>query len=331
MTGIQGLKSNLFKYLSITEVNRAILVLFMGVIINFVNPFFLSASNLWLILVWGSVYSLMVMGEMLYLLVGAIDLSCAGVICLSNVLAAALIMWYGFKVWQAVLIVLALGAGVGLATGLFSACFSPPFKFMLPSFIFTLMLNFVFVGAMRIITRAFSIYGLPDAYRAIGSTTVGPIPITTIYLLVISALLVYLLYYKPIGRHIYATGLNDDVARRVGVDIKKVRLIALSIGSLLQAFVGVIVGSYLAVGSVLIGPAYLLPILAGAFIGGVSLAGGEGTVFGAILGGFMVYLMENIIVTLGIAAFWKEVVIGLCLILFVIFDFIQKRRAIARV
>jgi ribose transport system permease protein len=269
----------------------------------------------------------MVIGEMLYLLVGAIDLSCAGVICLSNVLAAALIMWYGLKVWQAVLIVLILGVGVGLATGLFSAYFSPPFKFMLPSFIFTLMINFVLIGAMRIITRAFSIYGLPDSYRVIGSAVVVSIPITAIYLLVVSAILVYILYYKPIGRHMYATGLNDEVARRVGVHVKKVRLIALSIGSLLQAFVGIIIGSYLAVGSVLIGPAYLLPILAGAFIGGVSLAGGEGTVFGAILGGFMVYLMENIIVTLGIAAFWKEVVIGLCLILFVIFDFIQKRKA----
>jgi ribose transport system permease protein len=331
MTDNQELKMDLLKYLSITEVNRTALIIFICIIINFVNPFLLSAANLWLILVWGSIYSLSIIGQMLYLLVGAIDLSSGGVICLSNVLASVLIMWYNFEVWQAVLIVLILGFAIGLATGLFSVYFSPPFKFMLPCFIFTLMLNFVFIGAMRVITRAFSVYGLPDSYRAIGYATVGPIPIVAIYMLAVLAILVYFLYYRPIGRHVYAIGLNDEVARRVGVNVKKVRLIALGSGSLLQAFVGIIIGSYLAVGSVLIGPAYLLPILAGAFIGGISLAGGEGTPFGAILGGFTVYLMENIIVALAIEAFWKEVVVGLCLIVFVIFDFIQKRRAIARV
>lgn len=80
--------------------------------------------------------------------------------------------------------------------------------------------------------------------------------------------------------------------------------------------------------SVLIGPSYLLPILAGAFIGGVSLAGGEGSPHGAVLGGFAVYLIENIIVVLAISAFWKEVATGLFLFLFVLFDFYQKRRRI---
>jgi ribose/xylose/arabinose/galactoside ABC-type transport system permease subunit len=79
----------------------------------------------------------------------------------------------------------------------------------------------------------------------------------------------------------------------------------------------------------LIGPPYLLPILAGAFIGGISLAGGEGSPFGAVLGGYTVYLIENIIVVLAIAAFWKEVVIGLFLLFFVIFEFYRRKRVAA--
>jgi ribose/xylose/arabinose/galactoside ABC-type transport system permease subunit len=78
---------------------------------------------------------------------------------------------------------------------------------------------------------------------------------------------------------------------------------------------------------VLIGPPYLLNIIAGAFIGGISLAGGEGSPYGAILGGFTVYLIENIIVILNISAFWKEVVIGLFLLFFVVFEFLRRRRA----
>ncbi|MEM4311578.1 MAG: ABC transporter permease [Nitrososphaerales archaeon] len=327
---MRRLNQNLLKYLSITEVNRFLLLIFLSIFIFALNPFFLSEANLGLVLVWGSIYAIMVMGATLYLLVGALDLSFGGVITLSNVLAAILMLWYGFPVWLAVLIVLILGFTTGLATCYFGLTFSPPFRFILPTFIFTLMLSFVYIGAMRIVTRAFPVYGLPESYSLISRSTIGPIPIVTIYMIVILAILGFFIYYRPIGKHIYATGLNDDVARRVGVNVKKVRLIALSVGSLIQAFAGVLLGSQLAQGSVLIGPTYLLPILAGAFIGGVSLAGGEGSLFGAILGGFTIYLIENIIVTLAVEAFWKEVVVGLFLLLFVLLDFIQKRRTMRR-
>jgi ribose transport system permease protein len=273
----------------------------------------------------------MVLGEMLYLIPAGLDLSFGGVICISNVIAAMLILRYGFEIWQAVLIVLIIGAAIGLATGLFGTYFSPPFRFILPVFIFTLMLNFVLIGVARIITRAFPIYGFPASYSLIAKATLGPIPIVFIYVLIVLAVLVYFFYFRPIGWQIFATGLNDGVARKVGINVKKVRLIACCSGSLLQAFAGIIVGSYLAVGSVLIGPPYLLPILAAAFIGGISLAGGEGSPVGAILGGFTVYFIENIIVVLAISAFWKEVATGCFLLFFVLFDFYhRKRRAVLR-
>lgn len=314
------------KYLSITEVNRSILMVVLSFFIYIINPFFYTAANFGLIVVWGSIYSIMVLGEMLYLIPGALDLSFGGVICISNVLAAILIKWYGLQIWLAVLIVLALGSTIGLLTGLFSNYFSPPFKFTLPVFIFSLMLNFVLIGIARIITRAFPVYGLPDSYSLIGKATLGPIPIVFIYMLIIVAVLGYFLYFRPIGWQFFATGLDDEVAKKVGVNVKRIRLIACSFGSFLQAFSGVIVGSYLAEGSVLIGPSYLLPVIAGAFIGGISLAGGEGSPFGAVLGGFVIYLIENIIVVLGVSAFWKEVVTGLFLFFFVIFDFYRRRR-----
>ena len=318
--------SSFKKSLSITEVNRTILIIFLSFVIYIINPFFYTAANLRLIVVWGSIFSLMVLGEMLYLIPAGLDLSFGGVICISNVLAAILVLWYGFPIWLAVSIVLLLGFAIGLATGLFGTYFSPPFRFILPVFIFTLMLQFVLTGIARIVTRAFPVYGLPDSYALIAKATLGPIPIVFIYLLIALAVLVYFFYFKPIGWQIFATGLNDGVARKVGINVKKVRMIACGCGSLLQAFAGVIVGSYLSVGSVLIGPPYLLPTLAGAFIGGVSLAGGEGSPFGAILGGFTVYLIENIIVVLAISAFWREVVTGIFLFSFVLFDFYHRRR-----
>ena len=318
------------KIISITEVNRTLLLIFLSFVIYIINPFFYTAANLKLIVVWGSIFSLMVLGELLYLIPAGLDLSFGGVICISNVLAALLILRYGLAIWQAVVIVIIIGSAIGLATGLFGTYFSPPFRFILPVFIFTLMLNFVLTGVARIITRAFPIYGFSDSYSRIAKATFGPIPIVFIYTLVLLGIFVYFLYFRPIGWQIFAIGLNDEVARKVGINVRKVRLIACCSGSLLQSFAGIIVGSYLAVGSVLIGPPYLLPILAGAFIGGISLAGGEGSPFGAILGGFSVYLIENIIVVLAISAFWKEIAIGSFLFFFVIFDFYRRRRAVLK-
>lgn len=323
------MKLNSFKrFLSISEVNRTILLIILSFVIYILNPFFYTAANFHLMATWGSVFALMVLGQMLYLIPGGIDLSLGGVICISNVLTALFIIKYGMPIWLAVLIVLIIGAAIGFTTALFANTFSPPLKFLLPVFIFTIMLSFVLTGIARIITGAFPIYGYPDSFSLISKAELGPFPIIFIYLIIITGIFVFIFYFRPIGWHLFAAGLNDEVARKVGVNVKRTRLVAFTLGSLIQAFVGIIIGSYLAVGSVLIGPSYLLPILAGAFIGGISLAGGEGSPFGAVLGGLVVYLIENIIVVLEISAFYKEVATGLFLFFFVLFDFYQKRRKV---
>ncbi|HVO38286.1 MAG TPA: ABC transporter permease [Spirochaetia bacterium] len=313
--------------LAITEVNRTILLLLITLVIYLVNPFFYTKPNLKLIMVWGSIFSLMVLGQMLYLIPGGMDLAFGGVICIVNILAAILIKNFHVNTYLAVIMVLALGALIGLATGLFANYFSPPFRYILPVFIFTLMLSFVLTGFGRIITQAFPVYGLGAAYSQISRTMIGPIPIVFIYLIVVFAIFLFFFYLRPFGWRLYAVGLDDVVAKKAGVLVPRVRLIACAVGSLIQAFSAILIGSYLDVGSVQIGPAYLLNIIAGAFIGGISLAGGEGSPFGAILGGFTVYLIENIIVILNVSAFWKEVVIGLFLIFFVVFEFYRRRRA----
>jgi ribose transport system permease protein len=315
------------KTLSITEVNRTLLLIIISLVIFAINPFFYTLANLRLVVIWGSIYSLMALGQMLYLIPGGMDLSFGGVICISNVMAALLIKWAHLNTWLAVAAVLALGALIGLSTGLFSNFFSPPFRFILPVFIFTIMLSFVLTGIARIVTGAFPIYDLGFAYDHIAKSTVGPIPIVFVYLLVVLLIFVFFFYLRPFGWRLYSVGLDDVVSKKAGINVHRVRLLACMFGALIQAFVGILVGSYLDEGSVLIGPPYLLYIIAGAFIGGISLAGGEGSPFGAILGGFTVYMIQDVIVILAVSAFWQEVVIGLFLLFFVVFEFLRRRRA----
>jgi ribose transport system permease protein len=324
---MQKVWGTLKKTLSITEVNRTLLLIIISLVIFAINPFFYTLANLRLVVIWGSIYSLMALGQMLYLIPGGMDLSFGGVICISNVMAALLIKWAHLNTWLAVAAVLALGALIGLSTGLFSNFFSPPFRFILPVFIFTIMLSFVLTGIARIVTGAFPIYDLGFAYDHIAKSTVGPIPIVFVYLLVVLLIFVFFFYLRPFGWRLYSVGLDDVVSKKAGINVHRVRLLACMFGTLIQAFVGILVGSYLDEGSVLIGPPYLLYIIAGAFIGGISLAGGEGSPFGAILGGFTVYMIQDVIVILAVSAFWQEVVIGLFLLFFVVFEFLRRRRA----
>ncbi|MGA2478085.1 MAG: ABC transporter permease [Spirochaetia bacterium] len=324
---MQQVWGTLKKTLSITEVNRTLLLIIISLVIFAINPFFYTLANLRLVVIWGSIYSLMALGQMLYLIPGGMDLSFGGVICISNVMAALLIKWAHLNTWLAVAAVLALGALIGLSTGLFSNFFSPPFRFILPVFIFTIMLSFVLTGIARIVTGAFPIYDLGFAYDHIAKSTVGPIPIVFVYLLVVLLIFVFFFYLRPFGWRLYSVGLDDVVSKKAGINVHRVRLLACMFGTLIQAFVGILVGSYLDEGSVLIGPPYLLYIIAGAFIGGISLAGGEGSPFGAILGGFTVYMIQDVIVILAVSAFWQEVVIGLFLLFFVVFEFLRRRRA----
>ena len=320
-----GIRAKFAEIFHTTEANRAIMLVAIFVLTYALNPFFFSQENIELLLKWGAIYSIAVMGVMLYLLVGGMDLSCGGVICITNILAAILMKNFGVDPWFSIIAAIAIGALIGLSSAAFGNFFSPPLPFSLPVFIYTLMLHFAFVGLGKLLTGALPIYGLPRSYMLLSTTMIGPVPITFVYMLIILAILLFFLYRRPIGRHIYATGLNDDVARKMGINTKKVRYVAFSTGSALVAFSGVLMGSIMGTGSHLTGPGELLPILAGAFIGGISLLGGEGSPIGAILGGFMIYAIENIIVTLGISPFWKEIVTGIILVAFVGYDFLRRK------
>ena len=101
---MQQVWGSLKRALSITEVNRTLLLLLITLVIYIVNPFFYTAANLRLIMIWGSIFSLMVLGQMLYLIPGGMDLAFGGVICIVNILAAILIKNFHVNTWLAVIV-----------------------------------------------------------------------------------------------------------------------------------------------------------------------------------------------------------------------------------
>jgi ribose transport system permease protein len=305
------------------EVNRVLILAIIAALLYYVAPMFFRLGNLELVLAWGSIFAIMAMGEMLALLVGGFDLSVEGMVSLSSVWAAILMAWYGIPVWLAILVSLLTCMGIGFMSGYFSTYFSPPYPFLFPVFIFTLTLHFVLKGMVQGVTGALPVTPIPSQFGIITGSLFN-IPLVFIYMIVIAGLLSFFLYFKPIGWKIFATGQDDEAARYTGVNTTKVRIIAYMGSATLIGFGGILAASRLQSASFQMGEGYLLTILAATIIGGVSLSGGEGSPIMAIIGGFLIYLVQNLVVALGVSSYLQNSFLGILIIIFVSYDFIRS-------
>ncbi len=306
------------------EINRILILAIIAGSLYYVCPPFFRVGNLELIFAWGSIFAIMALGEMLALLVGGFDLSVEGMVSLSSVWAAILMAWYGLPVWLAVLVSLLTCMGIGFLSGYFATYFSPPYPFLFPVFIFTLALHFVLTGVVQGVTGSLPVTPIPRAFGSI-TGSLFTIPLVVIYMIVIAGLLSFFLYFKPIGWKIFATGQDDEAARYTGVNTTKVRIIAYMGSALLIGFGGILAASRLQSASFQLGEGYLLTILAATIIGGISLSGGEGSPIMAIIGGFLIYLVQNLVVALGVSSYLQNSFLGLLIVIFVGYDFIRSR------
>lgn len=316
----------ILKVLERPEVNRILVTGILLVIVYMLRPRFFSPGNLRLILTWSSIYAIAALGETLALLVGGFDLSVGGVITFGSVFTAKLMMEFGIAWWFAVPIALLFFLAIGFVNGYFSTRFSPPFPFLFPAFIFTLSVHFILLGLMQFWTTSLPITPLPSGFKRLTLNLGGVIPLTFVYMIAIAGLLSFFLYFKPIGWKILATGQDDDAARYTGVSTTKIRIIAYMGSALLIGLAGILIASNSNAASWQAGASTLplMTVLVIPIVGGVSLSGGEGTPLMAVIGGFLIYLVENLIVTLNISPFYQQAVMGILIIVFVSYDFIRE-------
>lgn len=313
------------KILERPEVNRALSTGILVLIVYFLRPRFFSMGNINLILTWSSIYAIAAMGETLALLVGGFDLSVGGVISFASVFVAELMVGFGFGWWIAVPITLLICLTIGFVNGYFATRFSPPFPFLFPAFIFTLSVHFILLGLMQYWTTSLPVTPLPKGFKILTMSIGGVIPMTFVYMLAIAGLLSFFLYFKPIGWKVFATGQDDEAARYTGVNTTKVRIIAYMGSATLIGLGGILAASRLQSASFQLGEGYLLTILAATIIGGVSLSGGEGSPMMAIIGGFLIYLVQNLVIALGISSYLQNSFLGILIIIFVSYDFFRSR------
>ncbi len=299
-------------------------LILLCIIIALLSENFLTAKNLLNITRQSSITALLALAVLLPILTGGIDLSVGSIQGFTMCFLAYMAVTADMNSVAAIVITLVLGLGIGYVNGLLLT------KLHLPHpFISTLGMLNIARGLALIITDGMPISGLPPAVRWMGSADIpapfiGGFPVCAIVVLVMCVIYYAILNHTPFGRHVYSIGGSREAARLSGVNVDRVMNLVFASSGFLSALAGVLLAGRVNSGYPLAGEGAELDAIAGAVIGGASLFGGEGTVFGTIIGVLIMGVLRNGLNLLNVSAFWQKVIIGLVVILAVWVDVLRR-------
>jgi len=288
------------------------------------NPGFASFNVMMLVLNQASIHGIMAVGMTFIILTAGIDLSVGSVVALTGVLCAMVVQWGGDPVWLWIV----AGWGAALVAGLASGAVSGLFitRLSIPPFIVTLALMSSLRGMGNLLTDGKPISPLPEQYAWLGRYQLGgtvPMPVLLFAAVLVAG--VVLLHFTRFGRHVMAIGGNEEAARLSGVPVAKTKLYVYMLGGALTGIAGILLSSKLGSGSPKVGVADELAVIAAVVVGGTSLAGGEGKIFGTLIGAFIIAVIQNGMNLTGVESYRQKVVLGFVILGAVLLDTFKRR------
>jgi ribose transport system permease protein len=285
------------------------------VVLSFLSPVFLTPNNLVNILVQVSYIGIMAAGATLVIILGGIDLSVAAVLGFSFMVVAVTYQNLGWPFWLSILVGLAVGAGIGLVNGILIAYGN------IQPFIATLATMFAATGLSLYLTNGTPILGLPDWFQGLSQIRWLGISLQVYLMIAVFVIAGLWLRFRPAGRSLYAIGSNEEVARLSGIRVKAMQLRVYALAGLLAAVAGLVVGARLNAAQPSAGNSSdLLAVIAAVVIGGASLAGGVGSMWGTFVGLLIIGVLNNGLTLLNVSPHLQPVVIGAVIILAVLSD-----------
>lgn len=273
-----------------------------------------------------SIICVLALAAMVPMMAGRIDLTVGYGIVMWHVLAISLQTQYGFNWIAAVLVVLALGALLGLVNGLLVEIAQ------IDSFIATLGTGTVLYALALWHTGGRQVIGaLPGAFTSLYATSVFGLPIAAFYVLAISIVLWIVADNLPIGRMLYAIGANQRAASLNGIRTRRFVIGAFVTSGVLGAFAGIVLAAKLRIGQASVGLEFLLPALVGAFLGSTTIKPGRVNVWGTVIGVTILAVGISGIQQFGGAFYVEPLFNGMTLLVAIgIAGYSQRRRAIGR-
>lgn len=316
--GDRSTRATLRKILSQGSMVIVFLVLLLGM--EVVQSGFLSVDNVTLIFLQASVRAILAIGVMLVIISGGIDISVGTVMSLSMVVMGVGVIDLGLPLGIGFALAVGTGLAVGAVNGLLVA------YARLPSFIVTLGMLGIAQGLALTISNGRSLYGFPESFEVYGGGKLIGIPVPVLIMLGFAALMIFVFYQTRLGRYTFTLGGNEEATRRAGIDVRKVKLGVFAVSGATAGLASIILAARINSAHPGIGFGYELDAIAAVVIGGGSLMGGRGTVWGAILGALIMSEIRFALNILGMSPFIQQIVVGVILIAAVWLDTIRTQK-----
>lgn len=316
------------------------IIALVGVIIVFtiLSPNFLTVNNLIIMSKHVAQTAILAVGMTFVVLTGGIDLSVGAICGLSGMIAGGLIYeglvlnLFGIIIYFSIPIIILISLALGMLVGWLNGILVTRFK--VAAFIATLGTMYICRGAAMLRSNGKTFPNLVGkkefgntSFPFLGSGTIIGIPISVWIMIVLVIIAVYVSTKTPFGRYVYAVGGNENAARLSGIKVNKVKTVVYVISGACAAMVGLIISSELVASHPATGESFEMNAIAASVLGGTSLAGGKGSVFGAIIGAFVIGFLNDGMVMVGVSSFWQTVIKGVVIILAVIFEQMQSKKA----
>ncbi|MBB5537607.1 ABC transporter permease [Rhizobium giardinii] len=298
-------------------------------------PNFLSTANIILMSKHVALNAFLAMGMTFVIITGGIDLSVGSIVGLCGMVAGGLILngidlQFGytmyFNVVEVCLITLAVGVVIGAVNGLLIT------KLNVAPFIATLGTLYVARGFALLSSDGQTFPNLvgktelsTTGFGFLGSGRIIGLPVSIWILIVVALAAAYVAKYVPIGRQIFAVGGNERAARMSGIRVDRVKMFVYMFSGFCAAIVGIVISSELMASHPATGNSFELNAIAAAVLGGTSMSGGRGTIGGTIIGAFVIGILSDGLVMMGVSSFWQMVIKGIVIIVAVVVDQAQRR------
>ncbi|MBV8474954.1 MAG: ABC transporter permease [Hyphomicrobiales bacterium] len=310
----------------------SIFLVALMILFAIMEPRFLSSINLFNVMRQVSITGLLAIGMTFVILTAGIDLSIGSLLAFAGLVAAAVAkgglqnrftvgeggVGYGWEL--AALAAIAVGLLGGALQGLAIT------RLKVPPFVVTLGGMSAFRGAALLFAAGGPISGFEPSFAWWGQGKIGPVPVPVIIFLIAAGLAHVALGYTRYGRQVYAVGGNAEAARLSGVNINRVIASVYVIMGFFAGLSAFVLSARLNSAEAVAGTGYELTVIASVVIGGTSLFGGSGTIFGTVIGTILIGVLINGLVLMNVNAYVQQIVIGAIIVLAVAFDTFAKSR-----
>ncbi|MDF1494952.1 ABC transporter permease [Caproiciproducens sp. CPB-2] len=315
-----------FQKIDLSNMSALFVLIILCAVMSIIEPAFRTFANMVNILQQVTVMAVLALGVNLVIFTGGIDISVGSIVAFSGIVMGKIVVEGKMSTFFGVVVALAIGLVCGAFNGVMIA------KFKLQPMIATLAMMSMARGAALTIADGQTITGYSESFRWIGQGTIPGtgFPVQILFMIVLFIVFYYIMKYRKFGRYIYSIGGNEEATRLSGINVDKYKIFAYTLSGLCAAIASIILVAKLNSAQSTAGLDYEMDAIASCVIGGTSLLGGFGSVWGTFFGAIIMVVIRNGLNLLNVSSNLQKLVVGIVILLAVLVDSIRHKASVGK-